>query len=84
MGTSDRVNILIMGYGGSGHDGAYLTDSQVVMSLWNWLVPSVIGWKTIDFWQALGLLVLSRVLFGLRAGVLTGEAAEWDEAAVSA
>jgi len=33
MGTSDRVNILIMGYGGSGHDGAYLTDSMVVMSL---------------------------------------------------
>jgi polyisoprenyl-teichoic acid--peptidoglycan teichoic acid transferase len=33
MGTSDRINILIMGYGGSGHDGAYLTDSMVVMSL---------------------------------------------------
>ena len=33
MNTSDRVNILIMGYGGSGHDGAYLTDSMVVMSL---------------------------------------------------
>jgi LCP family protein required for cell wall assembly len=33
MGTSDRVNILMMGYGGSGHDGAYLTDSMVVMSL---------------------------------------------------
>lgn len=33
MNTADRVNILIMGYGGSGHDGAYLTDSLVVMSL---------------------------------------------------
>ena len=33
MGTSDRVNILVMGFGGSGHDGAYLTDSMVVMSL---------------------------------------------------
>jgi polyisoprenyl-teichoic acid--peptidoglycan teichoic acid transferase len=33
MGTSDRVSILVMGYGGSGHDGAYLTDSMVVMSL---------------------------------------------------
>lgn len=33
MGISDRVNILIMGYGGSGHDGAYLTDSLVVMSV---------------------------------------------------
>jgi polyisoprenyl-teichoic acid--peptidoglycan teichoic acid transferase len=33
MNTSDRVNILIMGYGGAGHDGAYLTDSMVIMSL---------------------------------------------------
>jgi len=33
MGTSDRVNVLVMGFGGSGHDGAYLTDSMVVMSL---------------------------------------------------
>jgi hypothetical protein len=39
-----------------------------VMVLWNWLVPPVIGWKTIDFWQALGLLVLTRILFGFRAG----------------
>jgi LCP family protein required for cell wall assembly len=33
MGGSQRVNILLMGYGGSGHDGAYLTDSLVIMSL---------------------------------------------------
>ncbi len=33
MNTSDRVNILLMGYGGAGHDGAYLTDSLVVMSI---------------------------------------------------
>jgi LCP family protein required for cell wall assembly len=33
LGTSDRINVLVMGYGGSGHAGAYLTDSLVVMSL---------------------------------------------------
>ena len=33
MGIGDRVNLLVMGYGGTGHDGAYLTDSMVVMSL---------------------------------------------------
>jgi LCP family protein required for cell wall assembly len=33
MGGSSRVNILLMGFGGSGHDGAYLTDSMVIMSL---------------------------------------------------
>lgn len=33
MAGDGRINILMMGYGGSGHDGAYLTDSLVVMSL---------------------------------------------------
>jgi len=33
MGGSDRVNLLVMGFGGGSHDGAYLTDSMVVMSL---------------------------------------------------
>ena len=36
----------------------------VVMNLWNWIVPAVIGWKALTFWQALGLLALSRILFG--------------------
>jgi hypothetical protein len=40
--------------------------SYIVMSLWNWLVPGVIGWKAIDFWQAMGLLVLTRLLVGFR------------------
>lgn len=36
----------------------------VVMSLWNWLAPAVFGGHAITFWQALGLLVLSRILVG--------------------
>src|ERR1700689_2640335 len=35
-----------------------------VMSLWNWLVPELFGGKLITFWQALGMLVLSRILVG--------------------
>jgi hypothetical protein len=38
--------------------------SFVVMSLWNWLMPPVFGLRVITFWQALGLLVLSRILLG--------------------
>jgi hypothetical protein len=34
-----------------------------VMLSWNALLPRVFGIATIDFWQALGLLVLCRVLF---------------------
>ncbi len=36
----------------------------VVMSLWNWLMPALFGWHLISFWQALGLVVLSKILFG--------------------
>ena len=36
----------------------------VVMSLWNWLAPVVFGVRTINFGQALGILVLSKILFG--------------------
>jgi hypothetical protein len=35
----------------------------VVMFLWNWLIPSIFHAETIDLWQALGLLALSRILF---------------------
>ncbi len=38
--------------------------SFLFMSLWNWLTPAVFGWRVIDFWQALGLLALSRIMFG--------------------
>lgn len=33
MNTSARTNVLIMGYGGQGHDGAFLTDSLMVISV---------------------------------------------------
>ena len=38
--------------------------SWIVMSLWNWLFPALFGWHTLDWGKALGILVLSRILFG--------------------
>jgi len=38
--------------------------SIAVMLLWNWLTPVLFGWKEIGFLQALGILILSRILFG--------------------
>lgn len=35
-----------------------------IMRLWNWLMPALFGWHFITFWQAFGLLVLSKILFG--------------------
>jgi uncharacterized membrane protein len=37
---------------------------EVVLHLWNWLMPSLFGLRQVTFWQALGLLVLCRILFG--------------------
>jgi hypothetical protein len=37
---------------------------QLVMHLWNWLLPTLFGWRQITFWQAVGLLALCRILFG--------------------
>jgi hypothetical protein len=33
------------------------------MYLWNWLVPTLFAGPVITFWQALGLLALSKILF---------------------
>jgi len=38
--------------------------SLLVMVLWNWLMPTLFGWPVITFWQALGLLILIKILFG--------------------
>ena len=38
--------------------------SFVVMSLWNWLVPMLFKGPALGYWEALGLLVLARLLFG--------------------
>ena len=35
-----------------------------LMLLWNWLMPVIFGLAIITFWQALGLLALSKILFG--------------------
>ncbi len=36
----------------------------IVQHLWNWLIPTIVGWHAIDFWQAIGILLLSKILFG--------------------
>lgn len=38
--------------------------SAIVMLLWNLLIPGIFGLISINFWQALGLLILARILFG--------------------
>ena len=47
----------------------------VVRLLWNWLLPPLFGFPRLDFWQALGMLALCRILvggFGVRGGGRSG------------
>ena len=48
----------------------------VVMSLWNGLTPALFGWKAISYWQAVGLIILSRILFGGFRGAV-GRGGHW-------
>lgn len=36
----------------------------IVMLLWNGILPEVIGVKTITYWQAVGIFILCKLLFG--------------------
>lgn len=37
----------------------------LVMLLWNWLMPALFfGAREVDYWQAMGILLLSKILFG--------------------
>jgi hypothetical protein len=35
----------------------------VTMWLWNWLMPGIFKLPAIGFWQAVGILILSQILF---------------------
>lgn len=54
---------------------------QAVLQLWNWLIPSIFGLPEITYWQAVGLMGLSWILFGgLRGlGFLDNRSRGWSE-----
>lgn len=50
----------------------------VVQHLWNWLMPELFGLPVITFWKALGLFLLSKILFGgFHRGGHGGRGREW-------
>lgn len=42
----------------------FVVFSAVVMLLWNLILPDIFALPSINYWQAMGLLALSRILFG--------------------
>lgn len=54
----------------------------VVMGLWNWLIPALFTGPIISFWQAVGLMLLTRILFRGFAGMQGGRfrrCGDWKE-----
>jgi len=43
---------------------AVLVFGYIVFGLWNWLIPTLFHGPIITFYQAIGLLILSRILLG--------------------
>jgi len=43
--------------------GFFALFTYVVMLLWNWLLPELFNGPLITYWQTLGILVLSKILF---------------------
>ncbi len=43
---------------------ALIAFSALTQLLWNAVIPPVIGWKSLTFFQAMGLLVLAKILIG--------------------
>jgi hypothetical protein len=46
--------------------------SVVVMLLWNMLMTRIFGLPVLNYWQAVGLLILARLLFGGLGGIAHG------------
>ncbi|MEM9649460.1 MAG: hypothetical protein AAF969_13355 [Bacteroidota bacterium] len=44
--------------------GLVLLAGYVMMLLWNWLMPDLFGLTTIRYWQALGIMLLTKIIFG--------------------
>jgi len=40
----------------------------LVMRLWNWLMPELFGLSIVSYWQAVGILILAKIIFGFGGG----------------
>lgn len=51
--------------------------SFVVMQLWNNLLPGILHVSVITFWQAMGIFILCKILFGFGKGGRMGGGTPW-------
>ena len=60
----ERINILLLGYGGPGHDGAYLTDSIMVLSIRPGTRQATMVSLPRDLWLKIPALPNNRFMMG--------------------
>jgi hypothetical protein len=48
-----------------------------VMLLWNWLMPVIFGLAAITYWQAFGIVLLAKLVFGAVGGGRGGHGRNW-------
>ena len=63
-------------YAIAGIAGAFLLGllfGNVIMWLWNWLMPKFFGLSAITFWEGLGLFLLARILLGFGGSSHSGD-----------
>ena len=51
----------------------------IIKWLWNMLMPAIFGLGTITFWQAFGLVILTKLLFGTFTGSHRSYRRPWDD-----
>ena len=68
-----RINVLLLGYGGGGHDGAYLTDSVMVLSFDQQTKKGAMISVPRDLWVKMPLQANSGSYFKLNTAYAIGE-----------
>ena len=61
-GVMRTVGMVILGVVGAA--AFALAFGAIAMVLWNWLMPEIFGLTAIGFWQAFGIVLLAKLLFG--------------------
>ena len=52
--------------------GLFILMGFVMMWLWNWLMPMIFNLPAITYWQAVGIFLLSKIIFGGFSGSSEG------------
>ena len=58
---------------------AFVVFGFITMQLWNWLMPAIFGLRTISFLQAIGLVLLSKILLSGFRPPWAGGRRRWKE-----